>query len=69
MYDLLLPSGITGLKGVQEIFKEQSDEIRNIPPAVFFEKTVPKVFRKFLEKHPWQSPYSAYLQAFKLDNL
>ena len=52
MYDLLLPSGITGLKGVQEIFKEQSDEIRNIPPAVFFEKTVPKVFRKFLEKHP-----------------
>ena len=50
MYNHLLLSGIKDLKGVLKIFKEQSDEIRSILPAVFFEKTVLKGFRKFLEK-------------------
>ena len=49
MYDLLLPPGVKGLKVVLEI--------RNTLPAVFFEKAVLRVFRKFLQKHPWQSWY------------
>ena len=73
MHDLLLIS-IKGLKDVLEIFKGQSDEIRNVPPAVFFEKAVLKIFRKFLEKHSWQSSYSTYLpptylQIFRLANM
>ena len=51
MYDLLLPPCVKGLKGVLEFFKEQSGEIRNVPPAVLFEKAVLKTFRKFPEKH------------------
>ena len=51
MYDLLLPPNVKGLKDVLDTFKEQSDEIRNAPPAVFFEKTALKIFGKFLEKH------------------
>ena len=50
MYDLFLPPRVKVLKDVLKI-KEQSEEIRNVPPAVFFEKAVLKIFRKFLEKH------------------
>ena len=50
MYDLLLPPGLKGLKGILESFKEKSDEIRSILPDVFFEKAVLKIFGKFLEK-------------------
>ena len=64
-----LPSDIKGLQCVPDIFKEQSDKIRSILPAVFFEKPVLKVFTKFLETHPQQSSYSAYLQALKLANM
>ena len=49
MYDLSLPPGVKGLKGVLKIFKEQSDEIRSILPVVFFEKA--KILGKFLEDH------------------
>ena len=45
----LLQSGIICLKGVLVIFKEESDEIRSVPPAVFFEKTALKIFGEFLE--------------------
>ena len=69
MYDFLLPPGIKGLKVILEIFKEQSHKISSVLPAVFFEKVVYKIFRKFLEKHLWQSSYSAYLQTFKLVNM
>ena len=65
MYDLLLPPGIKGLKTVLEIFKEQSHKVRSISPSVFFEKVVLNIFRKSLEKHSWQSSYSAYFQTFK----
>ena len=51
MYDLLLSPSLKGLKDVLEIFEGQSDKIRSVPPAVFFEKAVLKIFRKFLEKH------------------
>ena len=51
MYDPFLPPSVKGLKDVLEIFKEQSDDIRSVPPAVFFEKAILKIFRKFLEKH------------------
>ena len=61
MYDLLLPPCVKGLKGVLEFFKEQSGEIRNVRPAVLFEKAVLKTFRKFPEKHSRQSSYSAHL--------
>ena len=57
MDDLSLPPGVKGLKGVLEIFKEQSDEIRGVPPAVFFEKAVLKIFGKFLENNLQQSAY------------
>ena len=49
MYDLFLPPGVKGLKGVLKIFKEQSHEIRSVPLAVFCEKVVLKIFGKFLE--------------------
>ena len=58
MYDLLLPPGVKGLKGVLEIFTKQSDEIRSILPAEFSEKAVLEIFKKFLENHPRQSAYS-----------
>ena len=58
MYDdFLLPPGAEGLKGVLEIFKEQSLKIRSFPQAVFFEKAVLKFFGKFLENYPRQSAY------------
>ena len=44
IYDLLI-------KGVLEMFQEQSGEIRSVLPAVFFEKAVPKMFGKFLENY------------------
>ena len=58
IYDLLLPTGVKGLKGVQEVFKEQSNEIRSILPAEFFEKAVLKIFGKLVENHLPQSAYS-----------
>ena len=51
MYDLSLPQCFKQLKGVLELFKEQSKEIRSILPTLLFEKAVLKIFRKFLEKH------------------
>ena len=51
MYGLLLPPGVKGLKDVLEVFKEKSDEIRSVPPTVFFEKAVLKIFGKFIESH------------------
>ena len=50
MYDLLLPPDDKELKGVLEIFKKESDEVRSVSPAVFFVKAVLKIFRKFPEK-------------------
>ena len=57
MDDLSLPPGVKGLKGVLEIFKEQSDEIRGVPSAIFFEKPVLKIFGKFIENNLQQSAY------------
>ena len=52
MYRLVVTQGVKGLKGVMGIFKDQLHEIRSVQPAVvFFEKSVLKNFRKFLEKH------------------
>ena len=51
MYELLLPPCLKVLKGILEFFKEESKEIRSVPPAVLFEKAVLKIFRKLLEKH------------------
>ena len=51
MHELLLPPGIKWLKDVLETFKEQSHEIRNVLPAVFFEKAVMKISEKSLENH------------------
>ena len=45
MYDLLLPPGGKGLKGVVEIVKKQSGNIRNILAAVF--SVVPKIFTNY----------------------
>ena len=69
MYELLLPPRVKGLKDVLGIFKEQSDEIRSVPPVVFFEKAVLKISRKYLEKHSWESSCLAYLLTFKLTNM
>ena len=55
MHDLLLPPGVKELKGVLEIFKEQSHEIKNVPQVMFFEKAVLKIFGEFLENYPQQS--------------
>ena len=57
MDDLSLPPGVKGLKGVLEIFKEQSDEIIGVPSAMFFEKPVLKIFGKFIENNLQQSAY------------
>ena len=46
MYDLLLPPSIKELKGVLKIFKKQSDKIKSVPLALFFEKAVQKIFGK-----------------------
>ena len=70
MYDLLLQQGVKRLKGVLDIFREQSYKLRGIPSAtVFFEKVILKIFRKFLEKRLWQSSCSAHLQVFRLVNM
>ena len=50
-------TGIKGLKGVLEIFKEWTDKIRSVPLVEFFEKAVLKNFEKFLENHLQQSAY------------
>ena len=42
-------------KGVLEIFKEQSHEIKNVPQVVFSEKAVLKIFGEFLENYQRQS--------------
>ena len=55
MHDLLLPPGVKELKGVLEIFKEQSHEIKSVPQVMFFEKAVLKIFGEFLENYPQQS--------------
>ena len=53
----LVPTDVRGLKGALEVFKEQSEEIRSVPPAVFFGKTVLKIFGKFLENYLRQSAH------------
>ena len=57
MYDLLLPPDVKVLKGILEIFMEQSHKIISVPPAVLIEKVVMKISRKFLEDHSQQSAY------------
>ena len=47
MYDLLLPPGGKGSKGVVEILKEQSGKIKNILASVFSGKVVPKIFTNY----------------------
>ena len=60
MYDFLLPPGVKRLKGLLKIFKEQSHGISSIPPTVFFEKVVLKIFGKFLENHLRQRMLKAH---------
>ena len=43
MYNPLLPHSVKGSKVILDIFEQQSDEIRSIPPAVLFEKTSEKI--------------------------
>ena len=59
MYKFLFPPIVKGLKDVLEMFQKKDvlDKIRSIPSAVFFEKAVLKIFRKFLENNLWQSTY------------
>ena len=45
------------VKNSSEIFKEEWHEIRSPMPAVFFEKTAVKIFRKYPENYPWESTY------------
>ena len=66
MYDLLLLPGAEGLKSVLKIFKKQSDEIRNVLPAVFYEKVVLKNSRKiprksFMTAHMNAHNYAEYV--------
>ena len=53
MYKFLFPPIVKGLKDVLEMFQKKDvlDKIRSIPSAVFFEKAVLKIFRKFLENN------------------
>ena len=53
----LVPPDVEGLKGALEVFKEQSEEIRSVPPVVFFGKTILKIFWKFLENYLRQSTH------------
>ena len=69
IYDLLLPTGVKGLKGVQEVFKEQSNEIRSILPAEFFEKAVLKIFGKLVENHLPQSSYSKLITILNMSSV
>ena len=57
MYGLYLPPDVKVLKGILEIFMEQSHKIISVPPAVLIEKVVMKISRKFLEDHSQQSAY------------
>ena len=57
MYGLYLPPDVKVLKGILEIFMEQSHKIRSVPSAVLIEKGVMKIPRKFLEDHSRQSAY------------
>ena len=57
MYGLYLPPDVKVLKGILEIFMEQSRKIRSVPSAVLIEKGVMKIPRKFLEDHSQQSAY------------
>ena len=57
MYGLYLPPDVKVLKGILEIFMEQSCKIRSVPSAVLIEKGVMKIPRKFLEDHSRQSAY------------
>ena len=57
MYGLYLPPDVKVLKGILEIFMEQSRKIRSVPSAVLIEKGVTKIPRKFLEDHSRQSAY------------
>ena len=56
--ELLLSTGVEGLKGVLEMFKVLLEEARSVPPAVFFKKKLFwKFWGKFLENHLQQSAY------------
>ena len=57
MYGLYLPPDVKVLKGILEIFMEQSRKIRSVPSAILIEKGVMKIPRKFLEDHSRQSAY------------
>ena len=57
---------IKRLKGVPEILKEKSDEIRSVLPAVSFKKAVLKIFGKFLENHSRQSAYRKLIAMLNL---
>ena len=57
MYGRYLPPDVKVLKGILEIFMEQSRKIRSVPSAVLIEKGVMKIPRKFLEDHSRQSTY------------
>ena len=48
MHDLYYHSGVDGLKGALEFFKEKSDKIRSVTPTVFFEKAILKIFGKII---------------------
>ena len=57
MYDLLSRTGINELKGVLKFLEEKPHKIRNVLPAVFFEKAVLKIFGKLLQNHQRQNAY------------
>ena len=57
MYDLLSRTGINELKGVLKFLEEKTHKIRNVLPAVFFEKAVLKIFGKLLQNHQRQNAY------------
>ena len=42
--ELLLSTGVEGLKGVLEMFKVLLEEARSVPPAVFFKKSYSENF-------------------------
>ena len=69
MCDILLPSGVKGLKGILEIFKEWADEIRSILLVEFFEKAALKIFRKFVENHLQKSAYSKLITMLNMSSV
>ena len=42
--ELLLSTGVEGLKGVLEMFKVLLEEARSVPPGVFFKKSCSENF-------------------------